>query len=432
MICAGRRPGSRVSRIARTTSGGTSASRAAIEDRGEEQGDRAPVRPGEPPHPAQRLASAAWRPSPRRRPAASCGAVPSAWLEATSASRGRRLVRWRAMSPVMPVAAVSGGSSWSSACSPSLRVVLVAAARRRARRHRSRRRNRDAGDRRADHDTRLDVRPERAGDSAGDRQPAGTRAADHRSGRRADRVAAVRRRASTSARSPCRSTTPIRDGPTFELHLARHRARPGPTTDRHAARQPGRTRLRRQRASPIDADYVYDQALLDQFDIIGWDPRGTGKSDAGDRLHRRLRPVLRRLDVTPDTPSRAPADRRPRRGVRRRLRQPRTARSSNTSAPTTRPATWTSSGGRSARTRSRYFGFSYGSELGATWATLFPDTVRAAVLDGAADPNADPVAGQLEQLQGFEARSTRSSPMQRATPTARSTTAATPRAPSTR
>ena len=36
-----------------------------------------------------------------------------------------------------------------------------------------------------------------------------------------------------------------------------------------------------------------------------------------------------------------------------------------------------------------YFGFSYGSELGATWATLFPDTVRAAVLDGAVDPNAD-------------------------------------------
>ena len=35
-----------------------------------------------------------------------------------------------------------------------------------------------------------------------------------------------------------------------------------------------------------------------------------------------------------------------------------------------------------------YFGFSYGSELGATWATLFPDTVRAAVLDGASDPTA--------------------------------------------
>ena len=41
-----------------------------------------------------------------------------------------------------------------------------------------------------------------------------------------------------------------------------------------------------------------------------------------------------------------------------------------------------------------YFGFSYGSELGATWATLFPETVRAAVLDGAADPNADPLQEQ--------------------------------------
>ena len=49
-----------------------------------------------------------------------------------------------------------------------------------------------------------------------------------------------------------------------------------------------------------------------------------------------------------------------------------------------------------------YFGFSYGSELGATWATLFPDTVRAMVIDGAADPDADPVQSNLEQLHGFE------------------------------
>jgi pimeloyl-ACP methyl ester carboxylesterase len=49
-----------------------------------------------------------------------------------------------------------------------------------------------------------------------------------------------------------------------------------------------------------------------------------------------------------------------------------------------------------------YFGFSYGSELGATWATLFPDTVRAAVLDGAADPDADSLESSLQQLEGFE------------------------------
>ncbi len=49
-----------------------------------------------------------------------------------------------------------------------------------------------------------------------------------------------------------------------------------------------------------------------------------------------------------------------------------------------------------------YFGFSYGSELGATWATLFPDTVRAAVLDGAADPTNDYTEGGLAQAKGFE------------------------------
>ncbi len=35
-----------------------------------------------------------------------------------------------------------------------------------------------------------------------------------------------------------------------------------------------------------------------------------------------------------------------------------------------------------------YIGFSYGSMLGAVWATMFPTTVRAAVLDGAPDPTA--------------------------------------------
>lgn len=49
-----------------------------------------------------------------------------------------------------------------------------------------------------------------------------------------------------------------------------------------------------------------------------------------------------------------------------------------------------------------YFGFSYGSELGATWATLFPDTVRAAVLDGAADPTAGYIESGLQQSVGFE------------------------------
>jgi pimeloyl-ACP methyl ester carboxylesterase len=54
-----------------------------------------------------------------------------------------------------------------------------------------------------------------------------------------------------------------------------------------------------------------------------------------------------------------------------------------------------------------YFGFSYGSELGATWVTKFPSTVRAAVFDGATDPNADYVQSGLDQAKGFETELTK-------------------------
>ena len=50
-----------------------------------------------------------------------------------------------------------------------------------------------------------------------------------------------------------------------------------------------------------------------------------------------------------------------------------------------------------------YLGYSYGSELGAVWATLFPDTVRAAVLDGAAHPDSDGIEPAKQQQLGFEA-----------------------------
>jgi hypothetical protein len=61
------------------------------------------------------------------------------------------------------------------------------------------------------------------------------------------------------------------------------------------------------------------------------------------------------------------------------------------------------SAGRSARTRSRTSGSATAASSAATWATLFPDTVRAAVLDGASDPEADRLESSLQQMAGFEA-----------------------------
>ncbi|WP_369138896.1 alpha/beta hydrolase [Modestobacter versicolor] len=50
-----------------------------------------------------------------------------------------------------------------------------------------------------------------------------------------------------------------------------------------------------------------------------------------------------------------------------------------------------------------YLGYSYGTTLGSTYAELFPDRVRALVLDGAVDPDAGQQEFAETQAQGFEA-----------------------------
>jgi pimeloyl-ACP methyl ester carboxylesterase len=50
-----------------------------------------------------------------------------------------------------------------------------------------------------------------------------------------------------------------------------------------------------------------------------------------------------------------------------------------------------------------YLGYSYGTTLGSTYAQLFPEEVRALVLDGAVDPDATRQEAAEAQAQGFEA-----------------------------
>lgn len=49
-----------------------------------------------------------------------------------------------------------------------------------------------------------------------------------------------------------------------------------------------------------------------------------------------------------------------------------------------------------------YLGFSYGTELGANYAALFPSRVGLFVLDGAVDPTLDPASTLLGQIEGFD------------------------------
>lgn len=49
-----------------------------------------------------------------------------------------------------------------------------------------------------------------------------------------------------------------------------------------------------------------------------------------------------------------------------------------------------------------YLGYSYGTRIGATYAEQFPDKVRSMILDGAVDPNADPIEANIKQAAAFQ------------------------------
>ena len=149
-----------------------------------------------------------------------------------------------------------------------------------------------------------------------------------------------------------------------------------------------------------DAEYYFSDELLDRFDIIGWDPRGTGKStpavDCVDEYDDYFG-----IDSTPESPEEKQAiiD------AGQSFNDECEANSGEILPHISTQATardMDSIRRALGEEKITYFGFSYGSELGATWATMFPETVRAAVLDGASDPNATSLDQGLAQAQGFE------------------------------
>ncbi|HRE02688.1 MAG TPA: alpha/beta fold hydrolase, partial [Ilumatobacteraceae bacterium] len=115
----------------------------------------------------------------------------------------------------------------------------------------------------------------------------------------------------------------------------------------------------------MEAD-AFPQAILDRFDLVGFDPRGVGASSAVSC------PVS--FDITDaDDVSRC-IDRS--HDLLAHLGTPNVARD----LELIRVAL--------GDPQLSYLGFSYGTALGAVYATMFPASVRALVLDGAIDPDA--------------------------------------------
>jgi pimeloyl-ACP methyl ester carboxylesterase len=149
-----------------------------------------------------------------------------------------------------------------------------------------------------------------------------------------------------------------------------------------------------------NADRIYSKELLDRFDIIGFDPRGVGRSNPVDCVND-LDPIFS-VDPTPDD------------AAELETLKASAALLRDGCADNVSPALLANiSTADVARDMDRiraglgeekisYFGFSYGSELGAVYATMFPDTMRAVVLDGAVNPNRSVEDTTVEQATNIE------------------------------
>lgn len=151
------------------------------------------------------------------------------------------------------------------------------------------------------------------------------------------------------------------------------------------------------------ASYAVGSALLDSYDVIGFDPRGVGRSTAvrcldGDQMDAYL------FDI--------PSGRRGTDAWRDEL----TARNKDFVAACEAnsdgilPYITTDNAARDMdllravlgdRTLN-YLGYSYGTFLGATYAKLFPERVGRLVLDGAIDPSVSGLDVSTTQAVGFE------------------------------
>jgi pimeloyl-ACP methyl ester carboxylesterase len=150
-----------------------------------------------------------------------------------------------------------------------------------------------------------------------------------------------------------------------------------------------------------NADRYFGAEVRRVFDIVGFDPRGVGRSTPVDCLHDAELDAFVAADPDPDTP----AEVRAADALVRAFGEGCVERSGALAAHvSTREAARDVDIIRAAlgERRLNWFGASYGTFLGASYADLFPGRVGRMVLDGALDPTLSSLEMSLVQARGFE------------------------------
>ena len=154
-------------------------------------------------------------------------------------------------------------------------------------------------------------------------------------------------------------------------------------------------------ATSYASDGSWGEALKEHFDIVGMDPRGVGESDPVDCLSDQDLDTYFAGDPDPDSPDEVAAYQ----AAVEMFGSGCEAESGDLAAHvSTIEAARDMDVLRSAlgETKLTYFGASYGTKLGATYAEFFPGRVGRLVLDGAVDPTLKLVESTTTQAEGFE------------------------------
>ncbi len=152
---------------------------------------------------------------------------------------------------------------------------------------------------------------------------------------------------------------------------------------------------------PLDLLSNLSDSIIDNFDLIGFDPRGVELSSPISCISNATKDAL--IAANPDVRTAAGF-------AAAKAQQAAVAAGCSAKYGASLPfynTLFTAMDMEQIRLalgdpQLNYLGFSYGTELGAVYAHLYPKTIRVAVLDGAVDPLADPISASAAQLQGFE------------------------------